>query len=88
MNVHVGNLESHDQEFSCPTCSSDTETVLNPFYGTGMSVHEYMRECVHCDWIAAIPNARAGEPPAIIENDRPRGLFAKMRRISIAAFGR
>ena len=83
MNVHV---ESHDQEFSCPTCNSVTKTVPNPFYGTGMSVNEYMRECLQCDWIAPIPNARDSEPIAIIDNDGPRGLFKRIRRISIAAF--
>lgn len=32
----------------CPHCANPTHEVLNPFYGTGMSVHKWLIICDVC----------------------------------------
>lgn len=40
----------------CPSCNNPTRDVRNPFYGSGLSVHEWIAVCDICKWSAFEPN--------------------------------
>jgi ribosomal protein S27AE len=33
----------------CPNCGATARVVRNPFYGTGLAVHQYLINCEECD---------------------------------------
>jgi DNA-directed RNA polymerase subunit RPC12/RpoP len=77
------------REVRCPTCNARTRTVPNPFFGTGLSVHRYVVQCVRCDWTRLVKDSERGistlrqAPVQKVEEapvaKRKRGLFGRRR---------
>jgi hypothetical protein len=40
----------------CPSCGATARAVQNPFYGSGMSVHERLIDCGTCNQVAIEKN--------------------------------
>lgn len=38
----------------CGNCGSPARAALNPFYGRGLAVHEYVLLCQRCDWTGVL----------------------------------
>jgi ribosomal protein S27AE len=43
----------------CPNCGASARVVRNPFFGTGLAVHEYLIDCEECDSTSFKPNSAA-----------------------------
>jgi len=81
------------RDIPCPSCRSRTRTVPNPFFGTGLSVHRYVVQCVRCDWTRLVKDSERGistlravaptpeeEPaPAETNDSSKRRLFGRRR---------
>ncbi|MCW4386021.1 hypothetical protein OH146_09580 [Salinibacterium sp. SYSU T00001] len=75
---------------SCPSCRARTRTVPNPFFGTGLSVHRYVVQCVRCEWTRLVKDSARGvttlrPAPPVAEDeqaidDQRRGVFSRRRR--------
>ncbi|MBF0672043.1 MAG: hypothetical protein IR160_05595 [Salinibacterium sp.] len=58
----------------------------NPFFGTGLSVHRYVVQCVRCDWTRLVKDSERGistlrAAPVPVEDPSPaQAIEAPKRR--------
>ena len=48
------NPLNRDPAPRCGNCGSLARAALNPFYGTGLAVHQYLLLCQRCDWTGVL----------------------------------
>jgi hypothetical protein len=62
----------------CPYCGSFTREIPNSFYGTGLSVHEWLIVCDNCSAACYKDRSDAREtPPRIV---RKNSLWSQLLR--------
>jgi hypothetical protein len=66
----------------CPKCDNRTRLVPNPYFGSGLAVHRYLRACTRCDWIVIVrEQPRAPSPvPVPVPVDREASKPSAARR--------
>jgi hypothetical protein len=68
----------------CPSCGATARTVQNPFYGSGMAVHERLIDCGTCNRVTIDknpPGDRAGlaARTSVKRRSLIRGWFSRRR---------
>jgi hypothetical protein len=61
---------------TCPYCGSRTREVPNSFYGTGLSVHEWIIVCDNCS--SARYKDRGYGPEALAEQLAKKSLWSRL----------
>ena len=70
----------------CPHCGQPAVVRRNPFYGTGLAVHEHLVDCEKCLRVSFLPNA-VDPTPAAAAPRRQRGVGSAIRTV-FARFAR
>lgn len=61
----------------CPHCKASMYRSTNPYFGVGLSVHEYLANCPECEYFEYIPNPRTPVPEPNVQPSK-RSAFRRL----------
>ncbi|MGO4592780.1 hypothetical protein AB4Z18_03065 [Leifsonia sp. 2TAF2] len=74
----------------CSRCGARTRVVVNPYYGVGLAVHQYLSACKRCGLVEFIPTTRLDaergdvcEPQAALPHETMRS-WIRTHRIALS----
>lgn len=59
----VRTLNASRSEPCCGKCGYRTRLVPNPYYGSGLAVHRYLRVCRRCPWTVIVRESKSQPQP-------------------------